>query len=184
MLHRILTKISSIHYRKIISKINKGENVQINYPIMISNTNNLVLEDNIYIGPNSYFSIHGEVIIKSGVIIGPRLKIYTGNHNYENKNMIPYDNITIVKKITIEENVWIGGDVIILPGVTIGEGAIVAAGSIVSKNVPKCAIVGGNPSRVIKYRDIENYDNLKKEDKIYLKLKKYNNLEMTYKIVD
>jgi len=43
--------------------------------------------------------------------------------------------------------------VIILPGVTIHKGAIVGAGAVVTKDVPEYAIVGGNPARVIKYRD-------------------------------
>lgn len=94
--------------------------------------------------------------------VDPRLKVYTGNHNYENENITPYNNITIVK----------------------GERAIIAAGSVISKDVPKCSIVGGNPSKVIKYRDVENYDKLKKENKVYLKLKKSKNLKMIYKSID
>lgn len=37
-------------------------------------------------------------------------------------------------------------------GVTIGNGAIIAAGALVTKDVPAYAIVGGVPSKVIKYR--------------------------------
>lgn len=44
--------------------------------------------------------------------------------------------------------------------VHIGEGAIVAIGSVVVKDVPRCAIVGGNPAIVIKYRDIEHFEKL------------------------
>lgn len=51
--------------------------------------------------------------------------------------------------ITIEDNVCIGGFSKIMPGVVIGEGAIVAGGSVVTKDVPKGAIVGGNPAKVI-----------------------------------
>lgn len=51
--------------------------------------------------------------------------------------------------ITIEDNVCIGGFSKIMPGVVIGEGAIVAGGSVVAKDVPKGAIVGGNPAKVI-----------------------------------
>lgn len=33
------------------------------------------------------------------------------------------------------------------------------------KDVPRCAIVGGNPAKVIKYRDIEHYEELVAEEK-------------------
>jgi acetyltransferase-like isoleucine patch superfamily enzyme len=42
----------------------------------------------------------------------------------------------------------------ILPGVTIGEGAVVAAGSVVVKDVEPWTVVGGNPAKVIKKREI------------------------------
>jgi hypothetical protein len=31
--------------------------------------------------------------------------------------------------------------------------------------VPRCAVVGGNPARVIKYRNVERYEALKAEGK-------------------
>lgn len=52
----------------------------------------------------------------------------------------------------IGNDVWIGGHVKILEGVTIGDGAIVAAGSIVTKDVPAYSIVGGVPSKFIRWR--------------------------------
>lgn len=81
---------------------------------------------------------------------------------------MPYDEKYIIKDVHIQENVWIGSDVLIVPGVVIEEGAVVAAGFVVTRHVPKCAIVGGNPARIIKYRDIETYERLKRERKIYL----------------
>jgi serine acetyltransferase len=85
--------------------------------------------------------------------------------------MLPYDHIYTVKDVVIGENVWIGADVSIMPGVTIGEGAVVAACSCVTKDVPPMAVVGGNPMRIIKYRDAENYNRLKAEGQIYMALK-------------
>ena len=49
--------------------------------------------------------------------------------------------------------------------INIGDGAIIAAGSVVVKDVPRCAIVGGNPAKVIKYRDVDHYDSLEKTGK-------------------
>jgi acetyltransferase-like isoleucine patch superfamily enzyme len=60
---------------------------------------------------------------------------------------------------------WLGSDVTISGNVNIGDGAVVAIGSVVVKDVPRCAIVGGNPAKVIKYRDIEHYEKLVAENK-------------------
>lgn len=56
--------------------------------------------------------------------------------------------------VTIGNHVWIGTRAIIMKGVTIGDGAIIAAGAVVTKDVPKNAIVAGVPARVIK-EDVE-----------------------------
>ncbi|GEA61979.1 acyltransferase [Vibrio comitans] len=57
-------------------------------------------------------------------------------------------------KTVIEKGASIGANATILPGITIGEGAMVGAGAVVTKNVPKNAVVVGNPARVI--NTIEN----------------------------
>ena len=55
--------------------------------------------------------------------------------------------------VVIEDDVWIGFGVLILKGVRIGRGAIVGAGSVVTKDVPACCVVGGNPAKVLKLID-------------------------------
>ena len=52
--------------------------------------------------------------------------------------------------IVIGNDVWIGANSTILPGVTIDDGAIIASGAVVTKNVKKNTIVGGNPAKIIK----------------------------------
>lgn len=52
--------------------------------------------------------------------------------------------------VIIGNNVWIGERAIILKGVKIGDNSVVAAGSVVTKEVSKNTVVGGNPARVIK----------------------------------
>lgn len=90
--------------------------------------------------------------------------VITSNHNYEG-DAIPYDNTNICKTIKIGDFVWFGNRVTVVGDVTIGDGAIIAAGAVVTKDVPPYAIVGGNPARIIKYRDKERFERLRQEGK-------------------
>lgn len=125
----------------------------------------------VYLGDNCNFNgIHilgnGTVIIGDNFHSGKECMILTQNHNYEGL-AIPYDHTYIKKRIIIEDNVWLGNRVLLVGNLNIGEGAIVAAGSVVVKDIPRCAIVGGNPARIIKYRDIGHYEKLKSEGKFH-----------------
>ncbi|MBO4395450.1 MAG: CatB-related O-acetyltransferase [Eubacterium sp.] len=54
--------------------------------------------------------------------------------------------------IYVESDVWLSGGVTVLSGVRIGQGAVIGAGAVVVKDVPPYSVVGGVPSRVIRYR--------------------------------
>lgn len=108
----------------------------------------------------------GKLVIGDNFHSGTDCLIITSNHNYKG-NKIPYDETHIAKEVVIGDNIWMGSRVIVLGGVTIGEGAIIQAGAMVHKDVPKCAIVGGNPAKTITYRDIEKYDELKKQGRFH-----------------
>jgi acetyltransferase-like isoleucine patch superfamily enzyme len=56
--------------------------------------------------------------------------------------------------ITIGCDAWVASRAIVLPGVSIGDGVVVAAGSVVTKNIEAWTVVGGNPARLIKKREI------------------------------
>jgi len=66
--------------------------------------------------------------------------------------LIPRDKLE-KQKCVFEDDVWVGHHVAIMPTVYfIGRGSVLAAGSIVTKDVPRYAVVAGNPARVLKYR--------------------------------
>jgi len=50
----------------------------------------------------------------------------------------------------IKRGAKIGANATILPAVVIGERALIGAGSVVSKNVPRGAVMCGNPAKVMK----------------------------------
>ncbi len=105
---------------------------------------------------------HGNLKIGNHFHSGIELLILTQNHNYDCGEHIPYSpDDFIYKDVEIGDFVWVGSRVTILPGTKIGEGAIIQAGSVVHGEIPPCAIVGGNPARVFKYRDKEHFYALK-----------------------
>ncbi len=105
----------------------------------------------------------GSVTFGSNFHSGENCRIITQNHNFDHGEAIPYDATYVTKTIAIGDNVWFGDSVIVVGDVTIGEGAIVGAGAVVTKDVPPGAIVGGNPAQLIRFRDMEHYNRLKKE---------------------
>ena len=129
-------------------------------------TQNTVLKNNV--------SFNGMKIMGSGKVTigryfhsGIECLIITQNHNYDNGASIPYDKTYIYKDVEIGDFVWLGSRVMILPGTKIGEGAIIQGGSVVHGEIPPCAIAGGNPAKVFKYRDIEHFQKLKNEKSFY-----------------
>lgn len=157
-----------------------NKNIDITLNSVFGNYENIIWHDNIYIGPMAYIWAIGGLEIGENVIIGPRVTIHTSNHRYENAEMLPYDGCSYKKKVTIEKNVWIGDNTMIVPGVTIGEGSIVAMGSVVTSDIPKYSVFGGNPARLIKQRDIEKYKELNQQKMYYMKLKKEQKVEWKF----
>lgn len=151
-----------------------GQNVQIVDMNSLHNKENIIIGNNVYIGPGAYIWAIGGLEIGDNTILGPRVTIHTANHRYENAEYLPYDNYTYLEKVKIGRNVWIGDSAMLCPGVEIGDGAVVAMGAVVSKNVPPLSIVAGNPAKVVKVRDKEKYRNLDEQEKYYLKEKKEN----------
>jgi acetyltransferase-like isoleucine patch superfamily enzyme len=137
----------------------------------ISFSKNIYIGDYVSIGSDIflYATSESKIIIGDGVVIAPRCKLITSNHNYYSTDLkaIPFDNVNIVSDIIIEEGVWVGDSVTILPGVHIGKGAVIGANSVVTKDVLPYAICVGNPARIIKYRNKDVFDKLNLEKKYY-----------------
>jgi maltose O-acetyltransferase len=98
---------------------------------------------------------NSELEIGNYVMMGEDILVIGSTHLF-NDIKIPmcFQNVSKITKLVIEDDVWIGSRTIILQNVkTIGKGAIIGAGSLVTKDIPPYAIVGGNPAKILKYRD-------------------------------
>ena len=114
---------------------------------------NLTIGDNTAINGDCFINALGGVSIGIYCHIAKGLTIYSHNHNYKSEEYIPYDNTELMREVIIEDAVWIGANVTILPGAKIGNGVVISAGSVVSGTIPDCAIIRGNPAKIISKRD-------------------------------
>lgn len=101
--------------------------------------------------------IQSNVWIGNNVIMGPDIKIYSRNHKYDRLDIPIQKQGKDYYETTIGNDVWIGANVIITAGCNINSHSIIAAGSVVTRDVPKYAIVGGVPAKIIKYRNNSNH---------------------------
>jgi acetyltransferase-like isoleucine patch superfamily enzyme len=115
---------------------------------------------NIYLGNNVRITMdcciwaekNSKIVFGDDVLVGPGVKMFCGNHGILlNGIPITYQDRT-ENDIIIGNDVWIGANSVLTSGTKVNDGAIIAAGSVVTKEVPKNAIVGGVPAKLIKYR--------------------------------
>lgn len=135
--------------------------------IKIISAESMEIGDHVGFNENFFCNAAGGVTIGNYVHFAPNVSILSINHNYRSDKKIPYDDEYVRKPVVIEDFVWIGYGVMITPGVKIGEGAVIGMGSVVTSDIPAWAIAGGNPARVIGFRDKDLFSKLKKEGKFH-----------------
>ncbi len=161
---RVRTQVRLLRYKKAGVEINFVS--QGGYELMIAgDITKFHIHPTSHLKSDTFIEASGGVKIGKHFHVGRGLTIFSTNHNYNSEKSIPYDDTDILKSVEIGDCVWIGANVSIVPGVTVGEGAVIGMGAVVTRDVPPGAIVGGNPAKIIGYRDMETYARLKLEGK-------------------
>lgn len=101
------------------------------------------------IGPNTELYNKAFIIIGNDCVVSQRACLCTASHDISSF-MLPLKTASVF----LGDNVWVAADAFIGMGVTIGEGAVVGARAAVFKNVEPWTVVGGNPAKTIKKRQI------------------------------
>ena len=126
-----------VHIRKgakIGKECNIGKSVYIDEGVVIGNRVKI----------QNFVSVYKGVEIGDDVFVGPSVTFTNDKH----PRAYIWDESRICKT-RVERGASIGANATIVCGVTIGEYAMVGAGAVVTKNVPKHAIVVGNPAKIV-----------------------------------
>jgi len=115
----------------------------------------LILGENSFIGSYTFVGANESVTIGANVMVAGCVSIRDTDHEFKSLDIPMINQGIVTSPIVIEDDVWIGHGAVITKGVTVGSGAIVAANAVVTKDVPKNAIVGGIPAKIIRYRNDE-----------------------------
>jgi len=119
------------------------------YKILVEWILGIEINLNAKIGKN-FRLFHGQATVINGTaIIGENCLVRNGI-TIGSKIL---DDGTITKAATIGNNVEIGSNSVIIGDVNIGDNVIIGAGSVVVKDIPMNAIVGGNPAKIIRYKN-------------------------------
>lgn len=110
--------------------------------------------DFVFVGPEAH--IVYPTVIGDLTMLAPGVHIVGNDHGTHAvgtptrfaRPVIPSSDLLTV----IESDVWIGQRATLRHGITVGRGAVVAAHSMVTRDVPRYAVVAGNPARILRYR--------------------------------
>jgi len=109
--------------------------------------------DRSAVGAGSFIGGQGGVSVGSDVIMGPGVRIFSENHNFDSLDRPIRAQGVTRKGVTIGDDCWIGASVTIVDGVAIGAGCVIAAGAVVTSNLPAGSVAAGVPARVLRSRD-------------------------------
>ena len=119
--------------------------------------NSIKIGNNVGINHYCYIGVRGDVRIGDNVIFGPRVNLFSENHNFDDPD-VPIKHQGVTKAATIIGNdVWVGANASIMSGVRIGDGSVIAAGAVVTKDVEPFSVVGGVPAKFIRSRNQKHF---------------------------
>lgn len=128
-----------------------GRGTQISSFCKVKSTDGpMTIGENVSVATGCFLSSStGGVEIGDYCMISPNVTIVGNNYKYDRLNVPMCLQEQTSKGICIGRDVWIGAGSSILDGAKIGDGVIITPNSVVSANIPKHAIVQGNPGKII-----------------------------------
>lgn len=109
----------------------------------------LQIGNNVGFNTNCIVSSHDNILLGDNVEIGPNVCIYDHDHDIKCEGGIKSAKF-ITAPVSIGNDTWIGANVVVLRGTKIGKNCIIAAGSIVKGEIPDNSTYIQKGEKVIK----------------------------------
>ncbi len=110
---------------------------------------NLEIGVNSSLGPEVDCYNQGKISIGANTVISQKTYLCASSHDYTISSFP-----LVLKPIHIGDGVWIAAAAFIGPNVSIGNHSVIAARAVVIKDVEENTIVGGNPAKFIKNKNL------------------------------
>lgn len=123
------------------------ESPAMGHGIVFANPGSVTCGPGCFINNQVYFDA-GPVRLGTGVFLGPRSMILTGDHPIGDPSRRAGDGSH--NPVSIGDGSWVGAGAIILPGVTIHEGCVIGAGAVVVSDCEPHGVYAGVPARRIR----------------------------------
>ena len=114
---------------------------------------NLYMEKGACLGPDTICYNQAMVSMKENSTLSQYSYLCTAGH--ESNKLNTANEGLIIAPIILEKGAWVGTRAFIGMGVVVGENAIVGAAACVFRDVEPMTIVGGNPAKIIKKRELK-----------------------------
>lgn len=128
-----------------------GRNVRITPSVNIFAPWRLQIGSDSSVGYDVIIYNLGPICIGERVTISQRVHLCAGTHDYTDPRMP-----LLKTPITIEDEAWVCADAFVGPDVIIHQRAVVGGRAVVTRDVPKDAVVAGNPAVQVKTRVMKN----------------------------
>ena len=109
----------------------------------------VIIGDRVLIGRGSSIVGHFQIVIEDEVYFGPNVYVTDQNHALMDSTLAIGRQAAPERPVRIGWGSWLGTNTVVLPGVSIGRQVTVGAGSVVTGDLPDGCVAVGSPARVV-----------------------------------
>ena len=108
---------------------------------------NLVMGDNVLIGPGAILYNQGRIAIGSGSVVSQRAHLCASTHDLAGAEFQ-----LVLRPVSLGRDCWVAAEAFVGPGVAMGDGAVLAARGALFDHAEPWTIYRGNPAVPLKQR--------------------------------